>query len=74
MRHEVESDVQGNVWRVEASVGDRVKAGEVLVILESMKMEIPVVAPSDGVIAELRVQLQDQVQEGEVVIIIDDKA
>lgn len=73
MRHEVESDVQGNVWKVEASAGDRVKAGDVLVILESMKMEIPVAAPADGVIVELRVRPEDQVQEGEVVFIIDDK-
>jgi len=74
MRHNVESDVQGNVWKVEVAVGDRVRAGDVLVILESMKMEIPVEAPADGVVVELRVAFEDAVEEAAVVAVIDDKA
>lgn len=45
---DVESEVQGNVWKVEVSVGDQVAQGDVLIILESMKMEIPVEAPVAG--------------------------
>ena len=49
--HEIESEVDGNVWKVVAEVGDAVKSGEVLIVLESMKMEIPVESPVDGVVA-----------------------
>jgi urea carboxylase len=72
MRHEVETEVQGNVWKVEAAVGDRVEAGDVLVILESMKMEIPVEAPVAGTLIELRVKVEDPVVEDQVIAIIED--
>ena len=74
MRHDVESDVQGNVWKVEVSVGDRVSAGQVLVILESMKMEIPVEAPVDGMVVEMRVAPEEAVEEAAIIAVIDDKA
>ena len=71
MQHEVETEVQGNVWKVEAAVGDRVEAGDVLVILESMKMEIPVEAPVAGTLIELRVKVEDPVVEDQVIAIVE---
>ena len=54
-RVEIESEVTGNVWKVEVEAGSRVDVGDVLIILESMKMEIPVEAPEAGTVLELRV-------------------
>ncbi|MCZ6460362.1 MAG: acetyl-CoA carboxylase biotin carboxyl carrier protein subunit [Gammaproteobacteria bacterium] len=71
MRHEVESEVQGSVWKVEVAVGERVAAGDVLIILESMKMEIPVESPVAGVVSELRVTVEAAVDEEEIVAVID---
>lgn len=68
---EVESEVQGNVWKVEVAVGDQVALGDVLIILESMKMEIPVEAPAAGRVLELRVKPQDSVTEDEVLAVIE---
>jgi urea carboxylase len=70
MAQEIESEVTGNVWKVEVKVGDRVAVGDVLVILESMKMEIPIEAPVAGTVSELRVKVQDAVQEGQIVAVI----
>jgi len=56
-----------NVWKVVVNNGDSVEDGDTLVILESMKMEIPVVAESDGTVQELRVNEGDVVQEGDVI-------
>lgn len=67
---DVESEVQGNVWKVEVTVGDQVAQGDVLIILESMKMEIPVEAPAAGRILELRVKPEDSVAEDEVLAVI----
>ena len=49
----VRADIAANVWKVEVAVGDRVEAEQVLAILESMKMEIPVEAPVAGIVAEV---------------------
>ena len=68
--HEIESEVDGDVWKVVAEVGEAVKAGEVLIVLESMKMEIPVESPVDGVVAEIRVQPDDQVEEDQVLAVV----
>jgi len=70
-RHEVESEVQGNVWKVEVAVGDRVSEGDVLIILESMKMEIPVESPAAGTVVELRVQPEDAVDEEQVLAVVE---
>jgi biotin carboxyl carrier protein len=56
-----------NVWKVVAAAGDSVDDGDTLVILESMKMEIPVVAESSGVVAEIAVNEGDVVQEGDLI-------
>ena len=69
---EVHAEITANVWQVRTEVGARVEEGDELVILESMKMEIPVVAPVAGTVSEVRVQPDDQVQEGDVVAVIDE--
>jgi biotin carboxyl carrier protein len=68
---EVESQITGSVFRIEKSVGDTVSADDVLVILESMKMEIPVEAPCAGRVAEVRVAEGDHIDEGHVLMVID---
>jgi acetyl-CoA carboxylase biotin carboxyl carrier protein len=71
MRVEVESEVQGSVWKVEVSAGASVSAGDVLMILESMKMEIPVISTEDGKLAEILVKEEEPVSEGQVVAIVE---
>ncbi len=69
----VESPVSGNLWQVQTTVGSRVRAGDVLVVLESMKMEIPLLAPCDGVIQQVNVQPGSAVRAGQcVAVIIED--
>ena len=68
---EVLSEMVANVWKVVASPGDAVTEGDPLVILESMKMEIPVPSPSGGVVREVRVQEGGVVQEGDVIAVIE---
>ena len=70
-KQEVESEVTGNVWKVLKSTGDSVAEGEVIMILESMKMEIPVLASDDGTVAEVMVEEEEPVAEGQVVIVLD---
>ncbi len=61
----ITASVPGKVYKVEASVGQSVKAGDTVVILEAMKMEIPVVAPQDGTIAGIDVAAGDTVESGD---------
>jgi biotin carboxyl carrier protein len=68
--HRVESEVTGNVWKVVVRVGDSVSAGDTLIILESMKMEIPLESPVGGRVAQLLVSPQDVVEEGQVLVVI----
>ena len=68
---EVESEVTGNVWKIEAKVGDQVAEEDTLMILESMKMEIPVESPVAGKVAEILVQTEDRVEEGQVVAVLE---
>jgi acetyl-CoA carboxylase biotin carboxyl carrier protein len=67
----IEAQITGNVWKIEKAVGDPVAAEEVILILESMKMEIPVEAPIAGRLAELRVREGENVEEGAVLAVID---
>lgn len=71
MADEICAEMVANVWKVVVGEGDSVAAGDTLVILESMKMEIPVVAESSGTVTELRVAEGDVVQEGDVIAVID---
>jgi acetyl-CoA carboxylase biotin carboxyl carrier protein len=68
---EVEAEIAGSVFRIEKNVGDAVEADEVLLILESMKMEIPVEAPCAGRVAEVRVAEGDSIDEGRILVVID---
>lgn len=68
---EVRAEITANVWQVRVEVGQRVAVGDELVILESMKMEIPVVAPIPGTITELAVAPDDQVTEGDLIAVIE---
>ena len=67
---EVRAEITANVWQVHVGVGDRVAVDQELVILESMKMEIPVEAPAAGVVVEVRVVPEQVVHEGEVLVVI----
>ncbi len=67
MADEIRAEMVANVWKVVAATGDRVDDGDTLVILESMKMEIPVLAESAGVVAEIAVNEGDVVQEGDLI-------
>ncbi|BBH64625.1 biotinylated protein TB7.3 [Actinoplanes sp. OR16] len=71
MADEIRAEMVANVWKVVASVGDTVEDGDTLVILESMKMEIPVIAESDGTLSRLAVNEGDVVQEGDLIAVID---
>jgi acetyl-CoA carboxylase biotin carboxyl carrier protein len=68
---EIEAEIAGNVWKIEKAVGDRVSEEDVLLILESMKMEIPVEAPCGGRVSEIRVAEGDTVDEGTVLVVIE---
>ncbi len=68
---QVEAQITGNVWKIEKAVGDEVAEEEVILILESMKMEIPVEAPCAGRVAEIRVAEGDSVEEGAVLAVIE---
>ena len=67
----LETPVQGVVWKVVAKVGQVVKAGEAILIIESMKMEIPVDSPSSGTLREILVAEGDQVEQDSIVAVID---
>jgi acetyl-CoA carboxylase biotin carboxyl carrier protein len=68
---EVRAEMVANVWKVVVAQGDSVADGDTLVILESMKMEIPVLAEGDGTVSVLHVSEGDVVQEGDVIAVID---
>jgi acetyl-CoA carboxylase biotin carboxyl carrier protein len=67
---EVRAEMVANVWKVVAAQGDAVAEGDTLVILESMKMEIPVLAETSGTLTDLRVAEGQVVQEGDVIAVI----
>ena len=68
---EVRAEMVANVWKVVVAQGDRVADGATLVILESMKMEIPVLAEGDGTVSAMHVAEGDVVQEGDVIAVIE---
>ena len=65
------AEVAGKVWKIEAKPGATLAADDVILILESMKMEIPVVAPAAGKLVELLVKEGDMVNEGDAVAVTD---
>jgi acetyl-CoA carboxylase biotin carboxyl carrier protein len=67
----VESEIAGKVWKIEVGIGDRLEEDDPVMILESMKMEIPVLAPAAGTVREILVREEDAVEEGQVVALLD---
>jgi len=72
MMHEVRSEITGTVWQVRVEEGQLIAEGDEVVILESMKMEIPVVTEVPGVVRELHVQEGTTVREGDLIALIDE--
>ena len=70
-KHNVESEVTGNVWKVLLEAGATVEAGDVIIILESMKMEIPVEVTVAGTLVEVLVAPEEQVEEDQVLAVIE---
>lgn len=70
-REEIQSEVTGTVWKIEMNVGDDVADGDTIMILESMKMEIPVISTEDGKLAEILVKEEEPVAEGQVVAVVE---
>ena len=68
---QVVSEIIGNVWKIERAVGDKISKNDTLMVLESMKMEIPVEAPCAGTILEILVREQDPIEEYQVVAVIN---
>ena len=68
---DVEAHITGTVWKIEVEVGDQVDEGDTVVILESMKMEMPVEAEDPGKVAEIRVEEGQSVSEGDVLVVLE---
>jgi acetyl-CoA carboxylase biotin carboxyl carrier protein len=68
---EVKAELVGNLWKIVTEVGQQVEEDDTLMILESMKMEIPVTAPTAGRISKILVKEGDVVQEGQVVAVLE---
>ncbi len=67
----VEAHITGTVWKVEVSVGDTIEEGDTVVILESMKMEMPVEAEEEGTVKEILVQEGQSVSEGDPLVVLE---
>jgi acetyl-CoA carboxylase biotin carboxyl carrier protein len=66
----VEAHITGTVWKIEVALGDSVEEGDTVVILESMKMEMPVEAEDDGTVAEIRCAEGQPVSEGDTLVVL----
>ena len=64
---DIRSEIPGQVWKVVAKVGDKLAEEDIIIIIESMKMEIPLISPSSGVLIELHVSEQDIVAEDQLI-------
>jgi acetyl-CoA carboxylase biotin carboxyl carrier protein len=69
---EVKAHITGTVWKIEAAAGAKVSEGDTVIILESMKMEMPVEAPVGGTVREVKIKEGEPVDEGKVLAIIDE--
>ncbi len=67
----VEAHITGTVFSIDTEVGAEIHEGDVLVVIESMKMELPVESPAAGKVAEVRVEEGQSVEEGEVLVVLD---
>ena len=68
---EIEAHITGTVWKIEVSTGDAVDEGDTVVILESMKMEMPVEAEDPGVVKEIAVEEGQSVNEGDTLVVLE---
>jgi acetyl-CoA carboxylase biotin carboxyl carrier protein len=68
---EVEAHITGTVWKIEVAVGDAVDEGDTVVILESMKMEMPVEAEDGGTVKQILVEEGQSVSEGEALVVLE---
>jgi acetyl-CoA carboxylase biotin carboxyl carrier protein len=68
---EVKAELVGNVWKITSKIGDLVAEEDLLMILESMKMEISVTAPRAGTVKEIRVKEGEVVKEGQVLVVLE---
>lgn len=68
---DIEAHITGTVWKIEVGVGDEVSEGDTVVILESMKMEMPVESEDDGVVKEIRCSENESVSEGDVLVVLE---
>ena len=68
---DVPAHITGTVWKIEVTQGQQVNAGDTLVILESMKMEMPVEAPEGGTVKEIRCKETQAVNEGDVLVVLE---
>jgi acetyl-CoA carboxylase biotin carboxyl carrier protein len=68
---EIPAHITGTVWKIDVAVGDQVDDGDTVVILESMKMEMPVEAEDAGTVKEIRCEEGQSVQEGDVLVVLD---
>jgi len=68
---DIDAQITGNVWKIEVGVGDEISDGDTVVVLESMKMEIPVESEDDGVVKEIRCEEGQSVREGDVLVVIE---
>ena len=71
MPEDVKAHITGVVFQITSKVGDSVAAGDPVIVLESMKMEIPVESPVGGTVKEVSVAPNDQVQEGDLIAVIE---
>ena len=68
---EVEAHITGTVWKIECQVGDTIEEGDTVVILESMKMEMPVEAEDAGTVSEIRCEEGQAVGEGDTLVVLE---
>jgi acetyl-CoA carboxylase biotin carboxyl carrier protein len=68
---DVEAHITGTVWKIEVAVGDQIDEGDTVVILESMKMEMPVEAEDPGTVSEIRCEEGQSVSEGDVLVVLE---
>ena len=68
---DVEAHITGTVFAIETELGQNVSEGDVLVVIESMKMELPVEAPGAGRVSEIRVEQGQSIEEGDIVVVLE---
>ncbi len=68
---EIEAHITGTVWKIEVTVGDTIEEGDTVVILESMKMEMPVEAEDEGTVKEILVSEGQSVSEGDTLVVLE---